>query len=144
MDWEMVDVLTAPLRTVEGDGPYTVGDFGAVQGKVQGFTPHRCKFIGCALTYGNMLLSFIRGDDMNQEAHSELGFLGENLVYLRKANGISKREMARIMVIGVQTLTKLERGELPPRMKVEALFRVQNRFGVPVHRLLGERLSKGE
>lgn len=81
---------------------------------------------------------------MNKEAHGELEFLGQNLTYLRKENGISKQELADIMGVGLWTVTKLERGELPPRMKVEALFRIQHRFGVSVHRLLGERLSKGE
>ena len=77
-------------------------------------------------------------------AHLEMNRLANNLTYLRKENGIAKQELADIMGVGLWTVTKLERGELPPRMKVEALFRIQHRFGVSVHRLLGERLSKGE
>ncbi|MBQ5672542.1 MAG: helix-turn-helix transcriptional regulator [Oscillospiraceae bacterium] len=77
-------------------------------------------------------------------AHLEMNRLANNLTYLRKENGISKQELADIMGVGLWTVTKLERGELPPRMKVEALFRIQHRFGVSVHRLLGESLSKGE
>lgn len=77
-------------------------------------------------------------------AHLEMNHLANNLTYLRKENGISKQELADIMGVGLWTVTKLERGELPPRMKVEALFRIQHRFGVSVHRLLGERLSNVE
>lgn len=77
-------------------------------------------------------------------AHLEMDNLANNLAHLRKESGISKQELADIMGVGLWTVTKLERGELPPRMKVEALFRIQHRFGVSVHRLLGERLSKGE
>ena len=77
-------------------------------------------------------------------AHLEMNRLANNLTYLRKENGISKQELADIMGVGLWTVIKLERGELPPRMKVEALFRIQHRFGVSVHRLLGESLSKGE
>lgn len=78
---------------------------------------------------------------MTSVGHLEMDNLAGNLIYLRNSNGISKRGMADIMGVGVWTLNKLELGELPPRMKVEALFRIQERFGVPVHRLLGERIE---
>ena len=61
--------------------------------------------------------------------------LCQNIRYLRKANGLSKAKMARILGISVKTLTKLEQDALPPRLGCEALWRTSAYFNVPLHKL---------
>lgn len=62
--------------------------------------------------------------------------LVKRLVLLRKQTGLSKKEMAQILEISVSTLNKIEKGELPPRLSVEILFHIQERFKIPPHELL--------
>lgn len=56
--------------------------------------------------------------------------LAKQLVQLRKAHGLSKKEMAKRLEIGVASLNKLERGEIPPRLNVRFVWCVYDRFGV--------------
>ena len=68
--------------------------------------------------------------------------LSHNILYLRKSNHISKREMAEILGIGIKTLTKLEQGVLPARLSVEVLFRIKDHFGVSLICQVSEKLGK--
>ena len=54
----------------------------------------------------------------------------ENIKCIRKKAGLNQKEMARILGIGVSTLSKIEKGVLPPRLSCSVLFRLQQRFGV--------------
>ena len=56
--------------------------------------------------------------------------LAKQLVRLRKAHGLSKKEMAKRLEIGVAHLSKWERGEIPPRLNVPFVWCVQDCFGV--------------
>lgn len=71
-------------------------------------------------------------------------FLSHNVLYLRTKNDITKKEMAKILGIGITTLNKIEQGVLPPRLSVEMLFRIRDYFGVSLSLLvsanLGERI----
>ncbi len=53
-----------------------------------------------------------------------------NVRMLRMEHHLTKKEMARIMGIGVQSLSKIENGILPPRMSGNVLFRLHRYFGV--------------
>lgn len=64
-----------------------------------------------------------------------------NVMWLRKCNGLSKKEMAKIMGIGVESLNKIENGELPPKMSVEAVFNIQQHFRISPKSLFGQRLK---
>ena len=59
-----------------------------------------------------------------------------NVHYLRKKNGLTQKETAKLLHIGVESLRKIEAGELPPRLGVEVLFYAQTAFSVPFSRLL--------
>ena len=68
--------------------------------------------------------------------NSELFILKNNLVCLRKQNGLSQKQMARLLGIGVGSLRKLEHGCLPSRLSVDFLFRIQDLFHIQPHTLL--------
>ena len=60
----------------------------------------------------------------------EIKIFCENLKYLRKEKGLSKKEMAKKLGIGVQSLSVLESGRLPPRLSLEPLFNIHKNFGI--------------
>ena len=56
--------------------------------------------------------------------------LAEHMKQIRKEEGLTQKEMAAKLGIGIATLSKLERGIIPPRLSCSVLFRVQKHFGV--------------
>lgn len=64
-----------------------------------------------------------------QSDESLLIFCG-NLRYLRCRHGLSKREMSRILGIGVKSLTLLENNTVPPRLGCKMLFRASRYFKI--------------
>ena len=65
--------------------------------------------------------------------------LSKNIKEIRKANGLTQKEMAKRLGIGVSSLSKLENGILPPRLTVDVLFIIERNFHIKVHRLFGEK-----
>lgn len=53
-----------------------------------------------------------------------------NVAWLRKKYGLSKVKMAKLLGIGVGSLNKIEKGELPPRMSVDVVFNIHKHFGI--------------
>lgn len=49
---------------------------------------------------------------------------------IRKESGVSQKEMAVLLGIGIPTLSKIERGVLPPRLSCSVIFRIQQQFGI--------------
>ena len=62
----------------------------------------------------------------------------KNIRFLRKQKGLSMREMAKIMGVSVYTLKKIENDEVPPRLDVGVLFRIQNSYGIKCKELVGD------
>lgn len=60
----------------------------------------------------------------------KLKYFFDNLKRLRRENKLSKKKMARILHIGTKTLTALENGVLPPRLKANILFTIFKEFNV--------------
>ena len=54
----------------------------------------------------------------------------KNVKKLRENYGYSKLKMAKILGIGIKSLSLIERGILPPRLKCEVLIRIANHFGI--------------
>ena len=75
--------------------------------------------------------------------NNEFFILRNNLVWLRKQNGLSQKQMAGLLGIGVGSLRKLEHGCLPPRLSVDFLFRIQDLFHLRPHILLASVLQEG-
>ena len=64
------------------------------------------------------------------ELHNSFAIFLHNIVWLRKHYGISKKRMAKMLGIGLCSLNKLEKGEIPPRMDVHIIFAVSKQFGI--------------
>lgn len=72
---------------------------------------------------------------------NELQIFMKNLVFLRKENQLSKKEMANILGIRIQSLTQLENGELPPGLQVSVIFNACKRFGIAPQVLITQALE---
>lgn len=56
--------------------------------------------------------------------------LVNNIIFLRKKYSISKKVMAEILGVCVETLNKIERGELPPRLSLKIVFNIEKYFSI--------------
>ena len=54
----------------------------------------------------------------------------QNVRWLRKNYGLSKKEMAKKLEIGIGTLNKIEKGELPPGLRIDVLYCIWKEFGI--------------
>lgn len=68
--------------------------------------------------------------DYNNDTYKELEILMKNIEYIRKKNGLSKKEMATILGIGINTLEKIENGIIPKRLTVEIVYRIHKNFRI--------------
>lgn len=60
----------------------------------------------------------------------DMQFFCENVKSIRRSNHLTQKEMAEILGIGVHSLSRLEKGELPRRMSVKVLFNIHKHFGI--------------
>ena len=67
---------------------------------------------------------------MNKQKRDEIAILCHNIRQLRRKENLSKREMARKLAIGEYSLTKIEKGILPPRLSCEIIFQIDKEFGI--------------
>jgi DNA-binding XRE family transcriptional regulator len=65
---------------------------------------------------------------MNDE--NELRIFCENVKRLREESGLSKKEMAKIMAIGVKRLNRIETGDFPKTLKTSAALRLAQHFNI--------------
>ena len=65
----------------------------------------------------------------------------QNIIWLRKHYGLSKKEMAKKLGISRWSLNKIERGELPSNLKIDVLFCIRKEFGVFMSDVLSVRLG---
>ena len=73
---------------------------------------------------------------------TEIEIFCNNIVFLRKQYGLSKRKMAEMLHIGVNSLNSIENGRLPPRISIDIFFRVWGVFGIKPGEQLENDLSK--
>ena len=72
------------------------------------------------------------------KSRTDLEILTHNLLWIRRHYGYSRKKMVGILNIGVGSLSKLERGEIPPRLRVDFLFAVYDHFRIPPSVLLSK------
>lgn len=60
----------------------------------------------------------------------EIMFLGQNVRRIRQSSGLSQKEMAKKLGIGVESLSMLEKGILPERLSCDIFARIKAAFGV--------------
>lgn len=79
----------------------------------------------------------------NQESRNQhYAIFMDNIAWLREQSGLSKKTMAELLHIGVNTLTKIEQGEMPPNLSSGVLVQIQNVFDIPPSVQLSYRLRK--
>ena len=61
-----------------------------------------------------------------------------NIKKLRILNNISQREMAKSLGIGKNSIVKIEKGILPPRLSLEILPKLYEWYGITVSALFKE------
>lgn len=64
----------------------------------------------------------------------------DNIKFLRKKAGYSKKRMAETLDVSVRTISMLERGIVPERLSCQLLFNAQAEFGINPTDLLKKRL----
>ena len=62
--------------------------------------------------------------------NDEISNFTNNIAYLRKKNGLSKKEMAKALNISLYALNKIERGDIPKRISVDIIFNLQKHFKI--------------
>ena len=60
----------------------------------------------------------------------------QNVKTLRKQNGLTQKEMAEKLGIGVKSLSLMENGIVPKRLSTEVIYKVSNCFDVSASVLL--------
>lgn len=71
----------------------------------------------------------------------ETAVLSANVKYLREHYHLTRAEMAGIMGVGLNTLSTLENGEMPKRLKSDSLILLSRHFHLPVNDLLYTELK---
>lgn len=69
--------------------------------------------------------------NINRKAES----LALNLYLIRKKNGLTQKEMAKRIGIGINTLRQLEKGTIPSRVSVGLIFNISNEFNIEPYEL---------
>lgn len=64
------------------------------------------------------------------ENDTELAIFQNNIKFLRKKENLSKKDMAKLLQISVNSLNKIESGIMPERFRIGIVFRIQQVFGV--------------
>ncbi len=67
---------------------------------------------------------------LRNNINDEINNFINNIAYLRKKKGLSKKEMANVLNISIYALNKIERGELPKKISVEIIFNLQKNFKI--------------
>lgn len=59
----------------------------------------------------------------------------ENMKRLREDYAFTKTKMAQILGVSVATITKIEKGVIPPRLNMDAIDRAAEYFGITPYNL---------
>ena len=70
----------------------------------------------------------------------EMQNVAHNIRWLREKNKLTQSEMAKLLSVSPTSLRKIERGELPPRLRVLVPFNVSSRFGISPADLFSKKL----
>ncbi|MBR2473751.1 MAG: helix-turn-helix domain-containing protein [Clostridia bacterium] len=62
------------------------------------------------------------------ETKSEIEIFGENIKNLRINKGLSKKDMSKLLGIGVKKLETLEKGELTKILTIEIVYHIKRNF----------------
>jgi len=69
------------------------------------------------------------------QTDNQIDIFCQNIKTLRINNGLSKKEMTKILGICSTSLAKIEKGILPPRINTIIIFKICKRFNKKPHEL---------
>lgn len=75
------------------------------------------------------------------DTSKEIEIFLHNMAWLRRHHGLSLRQMAACLEIGVWSVKKIDRGELPPKLGAGIFQIVWERFGILPSDLIGMYLD---
>lgn len=67
---------------------------------------------------------------MSIESNTQWPVFAHNIAYLRKKNGLTKKEMAKLLGIGEGSLSKIEKGECPEKLNLRIVYDIERLFGI--------------
>ena len=73
--------------------------------------------------------------ESDSDVKNELEIFMENVVFLRKTHGFSKRKMAELLCISVAALSKIENGVFPKKLDVDVVWQIFDVFNIPPGRI---------
>jgi transcriptional regulator with XRE-family HTH domain len=68
----------------------------------------------------------------------ELLVFCKNFKKLREKEKLSKRKMAKILGIGVSSITLIENGTVPKRLSFKVMLEIYNNFGITPQEMISE------
>jgi len=77
----------------------------------------------------------------SQSQTQELDNFCHNVKLLRQQSHLTKRQMAQLLGISVDSLNKLECGQLPPRLSIRIVYNIYYFFGIYPAAQFNQRLS---
>jgi len=72
---------------------------------------------------------------ISEQTREELDVFCRNVKTLRERHGLSKKEMAKILGVGVESLTKIEQGIIPRRASVSIVIKLAQHCNIEPHKL---------
>ena len=66
----------------------------------------------------------------DMEIQTKFFIFCENIRRIRKKNGLTQKEMAKMLCIGEKTLSAIENNKIPPRLSSNFVFSVSRTFNV--------------
>ena len=78
----------------------------------------------------------------HNDQSKEIEIFLSNIAWLRQHHKLSKKKMASLLHISVPTLEKLERGELPPYVRANIFFHIEDHFHLTPEEQLTRRLDE--
>lgn len=78
--------------------------------------------------------------NIGKKSEARLLIFCENVRLLRKREGLTQKEMAKRLKISVKSLSRIEKGTVPPRLSCEIVVNIYFEFGIDTSDVLKKRL----
>ncbi len=79
---------------------------------------------------------------VKDEIEREIKNVMHNVVYLRKKNGYTRKQMAEIMGVSMRTINMFENGIHPPRLSCHYLYNLNVYFKIPIANFFEKRFDE--
>lgn len=77
-----------------------------------------------------------------KETDRAIANIMHNVVYLRKKNGYTRKQMAEIMGVSMRTMYMFENGIHPPRLSCNYIYYLSKHFNIPIAYFFEKRFDE--